>query len=439
MKKLFLFFIFISFAFSSWLSSKPDWITDHGEYSFVGISSPKNTQQSAIKDATINALSQVSNRLGVVVNSDFSSSKSLTNNQISNNEKSNIKLKSFSKIENYEIKNNYCEENDDDKFICYVLLSFEKQQFIKLQKATKKRIEKLNNLISKLETAIENSNYNEAKLFYQEASLIPESHYNPKFQKLKNDFFKMINLKISDIKNQISPLEDIKFSLLSNKDGFLYVIYNNGLLPKLIFPQNEDENRINKNEAFILPSRYKFNSHNNQKLIIIFSKEKIEIPTDDSYTIDKSQNLWKIKLKTEMNNLNAVVKRFNFKLKKVSKKICIKNNNDPISRIVSQKTAQTFQNLGMRINCDNYDYLIKIRIKKNKFYAPEEYSYLYDITFNFILEDNFVGEIDNISTKETFYAIPDKEIADTINQESLDNFSNDFKLNNIYQEIKGEK
>ena len=439
MKKFFFSVLFVTLSLASWFSSRPDWITTHKKFSFVGISSPKETRQEATKDATINALSQVSNSLGVVVNSNFSSSKAINSGQISkNNTQSDIKLESFSKIENYEIKKSYCEERDD-KIICYVLLSFEKEQFLKLQKETKKRIKKLNNLINELEIAIRNFNYNEAKSLYQKASLIPESNYNLKFQKLKKEFLKMINLKVSDISKEISPLEDIKFSLISNKDGFLYVIYNNGLFPKVIFPQNEENNKIEKDKVFTLPLRYKYNSNKNQRLLIIFSKNRITIPTDSSYKIDKYQTLWKQQLKTEINTLNAVVKRFNFKLKKVSKSLCVKGDNNPISQAVVDKSAEVFRNLGMRISCDNYDYLIKIKTKKEKYYAEERYSYLYDITFNFILEDNFIGEIDNISIKETFYATPDNEIADSIKQESLNEISDDFKLDNIYKTIKGEK
>lgn len=438
MKKLFIFIVFTTLSFSNWLSSKPEWITNHSKYSFIGVSSPKDDKQSALKDATTNGLEQVSNQLGVVVNSNFTSSKSVENDQVSNSVKVDTKLKSFSKIENYELKQNYCEE-ENEQFVCYVLISFEEAQFLKLKKETKERIEKLNRLISELEIEINNLNYEKAKSIYEKAMLIPEANYNQKFQTLSKNFNSMINLKISDIKDEVSPLEEMKFSLFSNRDGFLYVIYNNGHIPKLIFPQNDQNNEITKDKAFIFPSTHKFNSHNNQKLIIIFSKEKIDIPVDDSYTINKSQNLWKMKLKTEIKNLNAINKILSFKLKKTTKNICIKEEHNPISKVLADKTTKIFKKLGMQINCKNYEYLIKIKVEKEKFYAEEEHSYLYDIKFSFILEDNLVGEIDSISTIQTFYEIPDDEIAIELNNYTSNDFSNDFKLNNLYQTIKGEQ
>ena len=442
MKKIVFSFLFISFSFSlpfsfpSWLSNnRPDWIKTHGNYSFVGISSPKDNKQEAIKNATINALEQVSNRLGVVVNSDFSSSKSITNNEISNNTKSNITLRSFSRIENYEIKDNHCETNDDDKFVCYVLLSFERQQFIELQQKTTKRIKKLNNLISKLETAIENSNYNEARSLYQQASLIPESNYNPRFQTLKNKFNKMINIKISNINKEISPLEDIKFSLFSNQSGFLYVIYDNGYREKLIFPKRFEDNKIQKNNSFKISTSAHFNNNYNQKLMIIFSKNKLNIPINSDNTIDSSQNSWKDVLETQKNNLSAVVKKFQFTLRKISTNLCIKSNNDVISKVLLDKTKRVFRNLGVHVNCNYYTYLIRININKNRFYSPEMDSYFYKLKFNFILEKNYEGEINNVYSEQTFKLVSNKIIANTLNQDNLNKFSQEFKLNNLYKSI----
>lgn len=442
MKRVILLIFSINVLFANWISlkpdwfsSKPEWISKHNNYSFVGISAPKETKQLAIKDAVSNALEQVSNRLGVVVNSEFSSQKSLKSDYISKNIKVSTNLKSFAKIEDYEVKKSYCDPNDE-KFTCYVLISFTKDKFLKLKKETQQRINRLNKLISEFETAINNLNYDKAKSIYEQIILIPESNYNFRFKRLVKQFNSMINLKISDIKDEVLPLEEIKFSLFANQDGFLYVIYNNGIIPKLIFPQNHQNNKIKKNQAFILPSPYKrFNSSQNQKLIIIFSKEKLDIPIDSSYTIEKSKNLWKMKLKTAIQNQKAILKVYNFKVKKFTKSLCIKSSDDIISKVLKNKTGKVFKNFGMKINCNKYDYLIKIKVKKHKFYAEDKYSYVYKIKFNFSLEDSLLGEIDNVSTTQYFYVIPDKDIADDISKE---NFVDDFKLNELYQTIKGD-
>lgn len=109
MKIIILFFLSINLFAWPFMDNKPKWIDNHSEFDFVGISSPKQTQQSAIKDALADGLNQVSNQLGVVINSDFTSSKSLNNNQISNKEQIKTNLKSFSKIENYQLTNQYCQ------------------------------------------------------------------------------------------------------------------------------------------------------------------------------------------------------------------------------------------------------------------------------------------------------------------------------------------
>ncbi len=261
MKKIrFLMFVMVLIS-SLFASEDPKWLTwtqDKDAKYFLGVSTwyivdDALVESASHQDALNNGYAQVSSYFGLNIKSELDVQSHSSQGKVSRDIKEKIHTKTNQLIFDLKPYKTYKKLSENGKYFqLYVLLRLDHATELKIKEQMKKDQQEFKLLKQKILKAIDEKDLYKARTLLElakgkRAAFIDDTllQIEKRLQSLEKG---SLQADISIEKTVFAPNEDISFEVNLNKDGYLYVFYDNTSEVEMLFPNKYQRRNFLKNK-----------------------------------------------------------------------------------------------------------------------------------------------------------------------------------------------
>ena len=290
----------------------PKWVVklpsdEKGVY-FVGVSKWYVTNDASMppkakKDALQNGYAQISDYFGLNIKSSFDMKRSVNNGNASTTVKSHITTKTNQLIFDIKPIKEFRQESEDGKdFRIYYLFLLTKDIKNKIKTEMKKDEHEFKELQKQIIDAINKKEYYKAKNLIEVAKGKRSAYMDDTISQLEKRLNALIagqlHAKIEIEKTTFLPGENISFSVILNKNGYLYLFYETPEEIDMLYPNLYRRNEyVKANVPVVFPdvdndlyvNAYKEDIGKKVQLVAIASKKLLDIK---SLAIDRDEGIY---------------------------------------------------------------------------------------------------------------------------------------------------
>lgn len=257
----------------------------------------------AKKDALQNGYAQISDYFGLNIKSTFDMKKSVYNGNISTTFKSHITTKTNQLIFDIKPIKKFIQKSEDGKNFCiYYLLLLTKATENKIKAEMKKDEYEFKELQKQIIDAIDKKEYYKSKNLIEVAKGKRSAYIDDTISQLEKRLNALIagqlHAKIEIEKTTFLPGENIAFSVILNKNGYLYLFYETPEEIDMLYPNIYRRNEyVRANVPVVFPdvdndlyvNTYKEDIGKKVQLVAIASKKLLDIK---SLAVDKDEGIY---------------------------------------------------------------------------------------------------------------------------------------------------